>query len=177
MLLSYRFLRICAFGAPRQSPESRRTFDCLFPAESLILAAMKLALAQINTTVGDIAGNERKILAAYQRGVAAGVEVVLTPELGIVGYPPRDLLLKNSFIPVNLAALNQFDEGARVDEIALRALGLANGRAAGIKILGNGKLTRKLVVVANRFSAQARTAIESLGGTCELVPVKAAVKS
>ena len=81
------------------------------------------------------------------------------------------------YIPVNLAALNQFDEGARVDEIALRALGLANGRAAGIKILGNGKLTRKLVVVANRFSAQARTAIESLGGTCELVPVKAAVKS
>ena len=81
------------------------------------------------------------------------------------------------YIPVNLAALNQFDEGARVDEVALRALGLANGRAAGIKILGNGKLTRKLVVVANKFSAQARTAIESLGGTCETVPVKAAVKS
>ena len=81
------------------------------------------------------------------------------------------------YIPVNLAALNQFDEGARVDEVALRALGLANGRAAGIKILGNGKLTRKLIVVANKFSAQARAAIESLGGTCEAVPLKDAAKS
>ena len=68
---------------------------------------MKIALAQINTTVGDIAGNEAKILAAYQRGGAAGAAVVLTPELGITGYPPRDLLLKSSFIPANLAALER----------------------------------------------------------------------
>lgn len=68
---------------------------------------MKVALAQINTTVGDLRGNEAKILAAYQRGVAAGVELVLTPELGLTGYPPRDLLLRPAFIAGNLAALDR----------------------------------------------------------------------
>ncbi len=59
---------------------------------------MKIALAQINTTVGDLPGNEKSILAAYQRGVAAGVDLVLVPELAVSGYPPRDLLYKSRFI-------------------------------------------------------------------------------
>ena len=59
---------------------------------------MKIALAQINTTVGDLAGNEAKILAAYQRGAEAGAELVLVPELAVCGYPPRDLLYKSRFI-------------------------------------------------------------------------------
>src|ERR1700761_6982113 len=66
---------------------------------------MKVALAQINTTVGDLAGNEAKILAAYQRGVAAGVDIVLCPELSVTGYPPRDLLLKRGFVTRNLETL------------------------------------------------------------------------
>lgn len=68
---------------------------------------MKVALAQINTTVGDLAGNEAKIRAAYQRGVEAGVDIVLCPELSITGYPPRDLLLKKSFITRNLETLER----------------------------------------------------------------------
>ncbi len=68
---------------------------------------MKAALAQINTTIGDLAGNEAAILAAYQRGVAAGVDVVMFPELTITGYPPRDLVLKRSFIAANLAVLDR----------------------------------------------------------------------
>jgi NAD+ synthase (glutamine-hydrolysing) len=68
---------------------------------------MKIALAQINTTVGDLAGNEAKILDAYRRGVAAGVDAVVFPELTITGYPPRDLLLKRSFIRENLAVLDR----------------------------------------------------------------------
>ena len=68
---------------------------------------MKIALAQINTTVGDLAGNEAKILAAYQRGVAAGVELVVFPELAVTGYPPRDLLLKRHFVQQNLEVLNR----------------------------------------------------------------------
>ena len=59
---------------------------------------MKVCLAQINTTVGDFAGNERRILAAYQRGVEAGAELVVLPELTVCGYPPRDLLHKSRFI-------------------------------------------------------------------------------
>jgi large subunit ribosomal protein L15 len=78
------------------------------------------------------------------------------------------------YLPVNVEALNRFDDGARVDEPALRSTGLANGRADGIKILGTGKLAKKLTVVAHAFSASARAQIEALGGTCEIVARKVA---
>lgn len=68
---------------------------------------MKIALAQLNTTVGDLAGNEAKILAAYRRGCEAGVELVMFPELTTVGYPPRDLLLKKDLVARNLSLLNR----------------------------------------------------------------------
>src|ERR1051325_6789859 len=70
------------------------------------------------------------------------------------------------YLPVNLETLNQFEEGARVDEAALRNAGLANGHD-GIKILGDGELTRKLTVCAHAFSASAKTKIEAKGGACE----------
>src|SRR5262245_46253204 len=75
------------------------------------------------------------------------------------------------YLPVNLEALNRFEDGARVDEAVLRDAGLANGSAAGIKILGDGELTRKLTVAAHAFSASARTKIEAKGGACELIAV------
>lgn len=75
---------------------------------------------------------------------------------------------------VNVSDLNQFDDGARVDEIALTALGLANGHSDGIKILGNGDLSKKLTVTASAFSASARTKIEARGGTCEVIVRKPA---
>ncbi len=78
------------------------------------------------------------------------------------------------YLPVNLEVLNRFDDGARVDEASLRSLGLANGRAAGIKILGDGELTRKLTVSAHAFSASAKAKIEAKGGVCEVVAAKAA---
>lgn len=81
------------------------------------------------------------------------------------------------YIPVNVGALNRFEDGTRVDEQALRAAGLANGRAAGIKILGSGKLTKKLIVCAHAFSEPARAQIEGLGGKCELVKAQAAAQS
>jgi NAD+ synthetase len=68
---------------------------------------MKIALAQINTTVGDLAGNEKRILEYYQRGVCAGADIVVFPELSTTGYPPRDLLLKKTFIAGNLDCLNR----------------------------------------------------------------------
>src|SRR5580704_5561860 len=76
------------------------------------------------------------------------------------------------YLPVNLEALNRFEEGARVDESVLRTAGLANGRGDGIKILGDGELTRKLSVSAHAFSASARAKIEAKGGTCEVVTAK-----
>jgi NAD+ synthetase len=68
---------------------------------------MKIALAQINTTVGDLAGNELKIVAAYRRGVDEGADIVVLPELATTGYPPRDLLLKRKFVEQNLELLDR----------------------------------------------------------------------
>lgn len=79
------------------------------------------------------------------------------------------------YIPVNLDALNQFEDGARVDETALRNAGLANGPSSGVKILGDGELTRKLTVSAHAFSASARSKIEAKGGSCELIAPKKSV--
>lgn len=78
------------------------------------------------------------------------------------------------YIPVNLEALNSFENGARVDEAALRSLGLANGRLSRIKILGSGELAKKLTISAHAFSTSARSKIEAKGGTCEIINSKPA---
>lgn len=80
---------------------------------------------------------------------------------------------KINYVEVNLRSLNRFEDGARVDEAALRAVNVAHGRGDGVKILGTGDLTRKLTVVAHAFSTTARQKIEALGGTCEVVVAKA----
>jgi len=81
------------------------------------------------------------------------------------------------YIPVNIESLNKFEDGARVDEAALRAIGAANGKGDGIKILGDGELTKKLTVVAHAFSASAKAKIEAKGGACELVTKAAPAKA
>jgi NAD+ synthase (glutamine-hydrolysing) len=68
---------------------------------------MKIALGQINTTIGDFAGNQARILEVYRRGVEAGAELVLVPELAVCGYPPRDLLLRSRFIEANWATVQR----------------------------------------------------------------------
>ncbi len=60
---------------------------------------MRIGLAQINTIVGDLTGNSRRILDAYRTLVAQGAELVVFPELVVCGYPPRDLLFKKRFVP------------------------------------------------------------------------------
>jgi large subunit ribosomal protein L15 len=77
-----------------------------------------------------------------------------------------------AYSPVNVGELNQFENGARVDELALRSVGLANGPVLGIKILGSGELTKKLTVVVSAISASAKTKIEAKGGTVEIVAKK-----
>jgi large subunit ribosomal protein L15 len=78
------------------------------------------------------------------------------------------------YIAVNVSDLNKFDDGAKVDEVALRAIGVANGRGAGVKILGEGELSKKLTVSASAFSASAKAKIEAKGGSCEVVSRKPA---
>ncbi len=68
---------------------------------------MRVALAQINSTVGDIQGNTARVLRAIQSTEEAGAGITLFPELVLTGYPPEDLLLKEHFVEDNLMALEQ----------------------------------------------------------------------
>jgi large subunit ribosomal protein L15 len=76
------------------------------------------------------------------------------------------------YIPVNLESLNRFDQDVLVDQIVLKKAGLASGSGAGIKILGQGELKKKLTVCAHAFSATARAKIEAAGGKCEVISAK-----
>lgn len=58
--------------------------------------AIRLALAQINATVGDLNGNREKIVVSIRRAEGLGAKIVVLPELAVTGYPPEDLLLKQS---------------------------------------------------------------------------------
>jgi NAD+ synthetase len=68
---------------------------------------MRIGIAQINPTVGDLRGNFDKILAAYERLAAAGAELILAPELATTGYPPQDIVFKSRFVPQNLEAIER----------------------------------------------------------------------
>ena len=68
---------------------------------------IRIAQAQINTTVGDLAGNRDKILAWVKKAEAAGADLVIFPELAITGYPPEDLLLRPSFVADNLRMFHE----------------------------------------------------------------------
>ncbi len=68
---------------------------------------MRIGLAQLNTIVGDLAGNRQRIISAYQALVAQGAELVVFPELVVCGYPPRDLLFKKRFVSDVEASLKE----------------------------------------------------------------------
>ncbi|QRO01653.1 50S ribosomal protein L15 [Archangium violaceum] len=74
---------------------------------------------------------------------------------------------------VNLSDLEGFDAGATVDVAALESRGLVKGRYDGVKVLGNGTLSKKLSVRAHKLSATAREAIEKAGGSVEELPLVA----
>ena len=76
-------------------------------------------------------------------------------------------IFKRDYAVVNISDLERFDNGATIDEAALRSAGLVKGQHDGIKILGDGKLSKKLTVTATKFSASARKQIEAAGGTCQ----------
>jgi NAD+ synthase (glutamine-hydrolysing) len=80
---------------------------------------MKFGFAQLNTTVGDLAGNHRKIVAAYRQLVDQGADLVFTPELAVTGYPPQDLVFKSRFVPLNIASMETLR--SEVGEVPLLA--------------------------------------------------------
>jgi NAD+ synthetase len=78
---------------------------------TVILAAVRVGILQLNSTIGDFAANRQKLAAGYGQAVALGAEFVLAPEMFLCGYPPRDLLLRDDFIESNLAALAETAKG------------------------------------------------------------------
>ena len=77
------------------------------------MRSLRLAMAQINCTVGDLDGNVKKIVSNLRRAREEGADIVAFPELAVTGYPPEDLLLKPSFIDDNLLALNEIVSESR----------------------------------------------------------------
>lgn len=71
---------------------------------------LRIGVAQINSTIGDFPGNAKRLLAAYRACLDQGADLVITPELSLVGYPPRDLIQKSQFVPKCLQALDYLAE-------------------------------------------------------------------
>jgi large subunit ribosomal protein L15 len=78
---------------------------------------------------------------------------------------------RKEFAVVNVGDLEGFDAGATVDEAALRKAGLVKGRWTGVKLLGEGTLSRKVAIHVHRISEKARAAVEKAGGSVTLVPL------
>ena len=85
--------------------------------------------------------------------------------------PKRGFKCRNSkdIVGINLSALERFEDGAEVSVEALIEAGIVKNPRDGVKILGNGELTKKLNVKANAFSASAKEKIEALGGKAEVI--------
>ena len=76
---------------------------------------------------------------------------------------------RKEYAIVNVETLNRFEDGAEVSAALLLETGVVSNEKAGIKILGNGELTKKLTVKAHKFSASAKEAIEKAGGSIEVI--------
>lgn len=102
-------------------------------------------------------------------GVAIGFEGGQTPffkrmpKRGFTNYTRKEYAI------VNVEDLNKFEDGVTVDFVAVKAAGLVKKELDGLKVLGNGKLEKKLTVKAAKFSASAKKAIEEAGGTAEVL--------
>ena len=82
------------------------------------------------------------------------------------GFKNRNTL---DIVAINMSALEVFEDGATVTIDAMKEVGIIKNPKDGVKILGNGELTKKLTVQANAFSASAKEKIESLGGKAEVI--------
>ena len=116
---------------------------------------MRLALAQINTVVGDIPGNEEKTLRAVGEAKAAGAQLVVFPELSVTGYPPEDLLLKEHFLAAARESLDRIASAVSgiVAIVAVLVRALSNFRCKDVMHSGLW-LLRVSLLVAGLTAAQ-----------------------
>lgn len=102
-------------------------------------------------------------------GVAIGFEGGQTPFFKRMPKRGFTNFTRKEYAIVNVEDLNKFEDGVTVDFAAVKAAGLVKKELDGLKVLGNGKLEKKLTVKAAKFSASAKKAIEEAGGTAEVL--------
>ena len=102
-------------------------------------------------------------------GVAIGFEGGQTPFFKRMHKRGFTNFTRKEYAIVNVEDLNKFEDGVTVDFAAVKAAGLVKKELDGLKVLGNGKLEKKLTVKAAKFSASAKKAIEEAGGTAEVL--------
>ncbi|MDN5753795.1 MAG: NAD+ synthase [Nitrosospira sp.] len=110
---------------------------------------MKLAIAQINCTVGDLGGNTRKILDYVKQAANAGARLLVTPEMALSGYPPEDLLLREGF---RLACANALADLAK--EISGVTLLVGHPHLAGNKLYNAASVIRDGKIIATYLKNQ-----------------------
>ena len=117
--------------------------DLIYFARRVRVRQLRIGLAQLNVTVGDIEGNARRVLDEIELARGLGVDLVAFPELCLTGYPPEDLLFRSSFIEANLRALDRVARAStglivvvgfvdRRDDIMNAAAVCHDGAVAGI---------------------------------------------
>jgi NAD+ synthase (glutamine-hydrolysing) len=116
----------------------------LFPIPFLMI--MKIAIAQINPLIGDLSGNAQKILEMCQQASLTGVRLLLTPELSICGYPPRDLLLNPSFVVAMDQTLQKLAEDLPTNLAVLVGTVVKNSQA---RITGGKNLFNSMALLEN----------------------------
>jgi NAD+ synthase/NAD+ synthase (glutamine-hydrolysing) len=107
---------------------------------------MKIAIAQINAIIGDLPGNAQKILEMSQQAVLTGVRLLLTPELSICGYPPRDLLLNPTFVEAMDKTLQKLAEDLPANLAVLVGTVVINSQA---HITGGKNLFNSIALLEN----------------------------
>ena len=146
---------------------------------------VRVALGQINTTVGDLAGNVERMATVAKEATDAGADIVCFPELAVPGYPPEDLVLRPSFVEDNLGALEELArraaDGCAVmtgfidragtglhNSAALLSGGRVEERYAKIKLPNYGVFDEKRYFVPGDASCTIRAASSALGlSVCE----------
>ncbi len=113
---------------------------------------MRIALAQINTTVGDLEGNTRRCVEAVRQAIAQGADLVLLPELALCGYPPQDLAERSTFVAANMRALTELAGASRGAATLVGHLAPATD-APGNRVANAASVVQDGRVVARRDKA------------------------
>ena len=141
----------------------------LSPAEGSTKASKRIGRGH-GSGQGKTAGKGHKGQNARSGGgVAIGFEGGQTPLFKRIPKRGFTNFTRVEYAVVNLDTLNRFEDGAVVTPEVLKETGIVKKQLNGIKVLGNGKLEKKLTVKCNKISASAKKAIEEVGGTVEVL--------